>query len=896
MKRTRNRKASQRGSTLVLVLVVGTLLGFLALVTAEVASRGRKDESVDRANSDLSYSCEGATELLRLELTNHWEQSRLMPNIWFQRHVRNGETTTPSGPKTADIYPAPNNGAPAPGCGTPRTYAAFPGVQAWVATVGPSGQNWIEVVGATTTAGVAAGDQRKPQSVRVRFNWGNNPIFDLAMLTVTTNCMFCHLRVNGDVGSIGFFRPGWGSERVAGNVERNNNTSDGAEITIDDHGMVTAMLKPGQPAVNSYPDGANSAGGGSTIRSYIVGELFVAPAKASAPAAEVALHNLTNDGPTWTDGASNVQQTLNGGRVLKPDADDTNADTSTLSNNVQGDINLDYTGARLPKDTNGDSVADFPAIDVAQSRLASKGKLGIGASATAIVVSGTPTTPNSSGAWRVPLGSTMSSVVPLTPGDLNYTNASGEQSSVVQGNLILIGTFDNPIRLDQDVFVEGDVIIKGYVDGKGAIYAGRNIYVAGDIIYKNPPTISGTMKWPLKDDNEARDVIQQDPDATEVRLAARANIVVGDWTYRADRNADGTENEMVPQRDRQGAIFIRDQFKMNLDNRYYESEHSGTSTSFVSNELRYDSAANKFFNDLDQEVPANRVARVTDGASPTVPSGVTVGYDIDSHRYDSVIAPGTVKRDNSSSGVQTGHFQPWMTQGEFRQVLGTQLIENGVARTGSALANDATKQFEFGDNGYSGAQFNSTNAPGLGSGKNHFEANLNGSGGYAGTGRIVRDDGKIVDVGPQTWSTQVQHVDAFLYANKRIAGTSRYAMTVNGGMAASEIGVLAVYDYNSGFMDYNPSVADSHANSFVNQYTSTSNSKTFLTGHRTWMDQANPMRTYTAAGDPNPRSDPLRQFILNYDYRLRNGGYGFNLIEGGAGERVFFSRGGKATP
>jgi len=839
------RADRRRGSTLVLVLIIGSLVGFLALVTASIARTGQRDASGDKGNAENLYRCESAAEMLRLQLVNQWEQTNLMPSGWFTQYVR---TTA-----------IPANRALVPGLLAPVTYTAMPGVQAWVDRIGPDGANWLEVVAATTATGVSAGDQRKAQSVRMRFNFGNNPIFDLAMLTVTTNCMFCHLRVNGDVGSIGFFRPGWGSE--------------------------------------------GGGGGNSGDKSYIVGQIYVAP---KAPPATGA--NVTADGYTWTDANSITQKTLNGMKVLSPGADDVSNDVASLANNLAGTINQNYNGPKLPEDTNGDSVADFPPVDVQTARSAAKGKIGVGLTSTAMTVSGTPSGQNAYGAWKVPLGGTYAANLqtPAAVGDLFENDpVDGSETGRVNGNLILVGTFDNPIRLDSDIFVEGDVIIKGYVAGKGGIYAGRNIYVAGDIIYKDTPA-----SWPLKDDAQAVTSIQTEPSTSELRLAARSNILVGDWTYRNDRDSDGQEDDILPQRDRQGQAFMTDQFALN-NTRYYEAAHSptGIPSTFVSNELRKvgSGASAVYYNDKDEVVPSTNVVQMDNGTLPETPSGVALRYGAYSDRYDSTIAPGTVVRTNNGGSTLTGRFQPWMSQGEFRSVLGESIYENAVARTDQVAVNnngpgaaddtptnDATREFELGSaaNGYAGTEFNSTNSPNLtgtnsGGGvplKNHFEAKLNPDSTYAGRGRIYRTDGRIVDVGPNKWSTQVTHVDAFMYANKRIGGTSRYAMTVNGGMAAGSIGVLAVYDYSSSYVNNNAS-----------NYTTTSNSMSFLSSHKTWMG-VDQYRTYTSPSDPNTRSDPIKRFILNYDYRLRNGGFGYNLIEGGAGERILYSRGGPDAP
>lgn len=843
------RATRRRGSTLSMVLMFGVLFGALALVTATVAQGGRKAASADRASADLSYRCEGAAEALRLELTNQWESTGLMPAQWFAQQLRAAGATTPAPPR-ADMTAVP--GLPGFAGGYPRSYAAFPEVVAWVDQVGQPGQNFIDIVAATTSAvGATQADQRAPQSVRIRINFGNNPIFDLAMLTQTTNCMFCHLRVNGDVGSVGFFRPGWGRESYI--------NADGNLVT------------------NGHNSGNDS---------QVVGRVYVGPPSAAEVAGGLADY-VTNDGATWTDGAGTTQKSLNGARVLAPDPNDVHNSQTSLADNVAGVIEANYTGPKLPDDSNGDGTADFPAIDTAVAELQSTGKLGVGGSASAITVNGTPTTAGSYGAWKVPLGKDLATdLTPVAPTDFNYTNAEGGTSSVLDGNLILIGTYDNPINLDGDVFVKGDVVIKGYVQGRGGIYAGRNVYVAGDIIYKDLPA-----NWPLKDDAQAVSAVANSPNASELRLAARSNIVVGDWTYQTERNADGKENDILPQRDRQGEMFMQDQFSLGSV-RYYEADHQG---SVVSSELTpiassYVDADGKtvpitvYQNDKGEVVPTDRVTKVDSNTRPEYPSGVSTNYNLYPERYDAALAPGTVVRENSGNTVASGTFDPWMKQSEFREILGTQEIENAVARTGGAFSNDATKSFEFGNDEFAGSQFDGTNAPSMGSGKHHFEAKLNPDGTYADQGRLIRNDGRIVDVGKHTWPTQVQHIDAFLYANKRIGGTSRYALTINGGMASSAIGVLAVYDYEGNYL---PS----------SNMTTTSDSNAFLAGHRTWMNQneTDLVRTYTDPADPNVRSDPLRRFILNYDYRLRNGGYGYNLIEGGAGERLFFSRGHKVT-
>lgn len=121
-------------------------------------------------------------------------------------------------------------------------------------------------------------------------------------------------------------------------------------------------------------------------------------------------------------------------------------------------------------------------------------------------------------------------------GDLSYYEnlATSENGTIKQGgttivdntlegNVVLIGTDDNPIEIDGPVVVTGDVLIKGVVKGQGTIFSGRNTHVIGNITYKSPPT------WPKPD---------EDPDTTDtdnatkdfLGLATKGNIIIGDYT------------------------------------------------------------------------------------------------------------------------------------------------------------------------------------------------------------------------------------------------------------------------------------------------------------------------------------------------------------------------------
>ncbi len=127
-------------------------------------------------------------------------------------------------------------------------------------------------------------------------------------------------------------------------------------------------------------------------------------------------------------------------------------------------------------------------------------------------------------------------------GDGETYDPPGPQPEKTVKSIILWGKPDAPIELNGNVYVEGDVIIKGYVTGQGAIYAGRNIYIADSIIYKNPPTLLDDTaivgyfpatvnenKSPSDSEIEAWQTANAGKDI--LTMAARESIVLGDYTH-----------------------------------------------------------------------------------------------------------------------------------------------------------------------------------------------------------------------------------------------------------------------------------------------------------------------------------------------------------------------------
>ncbi|GMW00049.1 MAG: hypothetical protein AMXMBFR84_11870 [Candidatus Hydrogenedentota bacterium] len=88
-------------------------------------------------------------------------------------------------------------------------------------------------------------------------------------------------------------------------------------------------------------------------------------------------------------------------------------------------------------------------------------------------------------AYGVPHGSAYAGT--SLPTSSNGALSSLSTDGSYEGNLILIGTNDDPIVIDGAVAVDGDLVIKGPVKGWGQIFARGNVYVVGDVTYADAP-------------------------------------------------------------------------------------------------------------------------------------------------------------------------------------------------------------------------------------------------------------------------------------------------------------------------------------------------------------------------------------------------------------------------
>ena len=115
-------------------------------------------------------------------------------------------------------------------------------------------------------------------------------------------------------------------------------------------------------------------------------------------------------------------------------------------------------------------------------------------------------------AYGVPHGAAYTgSSLPTTS---NGALASLQNDGSYDGNLILVGTDDDPIIIDRRVSVNGDLVIKGNVRGWGQLLVRGNVYVVGDVTYDDAPGEFGVG-----------------PDGTRngLALSAGGSIMMGDY-------------------------------------------------------------------------------------------------------------------------------------------------------------------------------------------------------------------------------------------------------------------------------------------------------------------------------------------------------------------------------
>jgi hypothetical protein len=130
-----------------------------------------------------------------------------------------------------------------------------------------------------------------------------------------------------------------------------------------------------------------------------------------------------------------------------------------------------------------------------------------------------------------------------TPGGGDMLPRSGgvetydsNQDEGTREHVVLVGTKDDPVKILDDVAINGDVVISGYVEGDGLLLARGNIYVVGDVIYNDGDTHGdGTGERTFGRNGETKNAWA---------FAAGGNIIHGNYNQdMTDKLVSGNRDE-----------------------------------------------------------------------------------------------------------------------------------------------------------------------------------------------------------------------------------------------------------------------------------------------------------------------------------------------------------------
>ncbi len=99
----------------------------------------------------------------------------------------------------------------------------------------------------------------------------------------------------------------------------------------------------------------------------------------------------------------------------------------------------------------------------------------------------------------------------------NDSLSSLDTTTTYDSPITLVGSKTHPIEIQGKVYIDGDVIIKGTVTGQGVIYSSRNIYILGNLEYKNGPAWSTNMAHAPYDETKDK-----------LGFVAAGNVLIGD--------------------------------------------------------------------------------------------------------------------------------------------------------------------------------------------------------------------------------------------------------------------------------------------------------------------------------------------------------------------------------
>ncbi len=866
-----SKQRSERGATLFTVILLGVILAAIGASTFLVSSQLSNRTVQERGVSAAFQIADSAAEYVRDEYIKDKKVSGLSTTAWLTK-IGDGTRTVSSldNPSAADAgltaaaADVKTNTANLIQLDTrfANTYRSRQGSGAVTVRARVFASNPVGTFTVKATAVLPDGSE---QTIVKGFAASEiNPRVPLfAVLTRNINCAFCHVKINGDTGALAHVRPGWDAKGSCTDIGYDEKTG-------------TANGCTGDGAINS----TNAARGNTRIKGDLLG-----------------LQKFTDDVSSNNTSTSATVKNLNGVAIENP-----YGGSPDVTEKYDGDK---FNAVKTAGDLDGDGINnDIPPVDLIKAKTDS-------ANQSITIASGGKSSPDQyrnedlsksgaiGGMYRIPPGGTYSS-------DLQQKTSLADSEK--SGTLILVGTKDNPINLPDNFYFDGDIIFKGYVSGNGNVTASRNVYVAGELLYKNPPGNSGSGNYSDLSPAAAETKAQQEKSSKDsLRLFAGGNAIVGDYTNQTD-NASYTDalasNNTLDNAFRQPETFIRQQFGLD----------SGSNFGIA--------ASSRFFNKSNGE--EINCIKNSDGTACQSYRSIT-GEDIVStdvvttsaqSAYDYIVKPGNVQSD--------GSFKKSLTDKEFRDILGVQNPKDKVTvRGGSSFLTGNVVDVQSGDDASTftsstdSAATVTTSSSGSGASRvdttvttkttttkttttsglatNVMESKVTNASTVTTT--YKSKNGKIVANSPsnpvKTSSTpvtstyvtknqhvpgvlyeygdpksadsinavntrianQVERVDAYVYANRRIAGVVRgTTMQANGGFVTKEFGILATAVESS---KYNTTNITAAATSCVANTTSTGDPNSYCSGLLYGIDKSN--------GDAATDGTGLQ---INYDNRL----------------------------
>jgi hypothetical protein len=137
---------------------------------------------------------------------------------------------------------------------------------------------------------------------------------------------------------------------------------------------------------------------------------------------------------------------------------------------------------------------------------------------------------------------------------IDWDAAKAGSKQVFSSNKVLTGTAETPLEVTGDIYVEGDLIIKGRYRGAGTIYVTGNVYIPANLTAMNSP-------FPFSENainalGEAEQALKDKKDA--LAIASAKSIIVGSFERRipGDRNTSVFTHVHTPTSDTGEALGI----------------------------------------------------------------------------------------------------------------------------------------------------------------------------------------------------------------------------------------------------------------------------------------------------------------------------------------------------